>query len=439
MRPRLVSANHDSSAIEGKMGTSSNPAATVLNNLPEIRSWQEDLYRDIHQHPEQSHQEHRTARLAADKLRGSGFEVLNGIGGTGVVGVKRNGSGPTVLMRADMDALPVEEATGLPYASTVRATDAAGNETPVMHACGHDVHVTCLLGAAALLADGIQHWNGTALALFQPAEEAGDGARGMVDDGLVDAIPPVDVALAQHVLPAPAGHVGTHRGPVLSAADSVRITVYGRGAHGSMPQAAVDPVVLAAMIVVRLQTIISREVAPTDTVVLTIGSIHAGSKSNVIDDHAVLEFNVRTYDESVRTVVLDAIRRIVIAECQASNSSKPPDFQLYDRFPLTVNDDEVTYRVGDAFARYFGERFQPMAAQSASEDFSDIPKALGVPYTYWGIGGIDERQYFNAADAGRVSQDIPVNHSPTFAPVIQPTLDTGTEALIVAALDWLAP
>ena len=294
------------------MDTSSDPAAAVLNSLPEIRSWQEDLYRDIHQHPELSHQEHRTARLVAGKLRGSGFEVLNGIGGTGVVGLKRNGSGPTVLMRADMDALPVEESTGLPYASTVRATDAAGNETPVMHACGHDVHVACLLGAAALLADGIQHWNGTAIALFQPAEEAGDGARGMVDDGLVDAIPSVDVALAQHVLPAPAGHVGTHRGPVLSAADSVRITVYGRGAHGSMPQAAVDPVVLAAMIVVRLQTIISREVAPTDTVVLTIGSIHAGSKSNVIGDHAVLELNVRTYDESVRTSVLDAIRRIVV-------------------------------------------------------------------------------------------------------------------------------
>ena len=421
------------------MDTSSNPAAAVLNSLPEIRSWQEDLYRDIHQHPELSHQEHRTARLVAGKLRGSGFEVLNGIGGTGVVGLKRNGSGPTVLMRADMDALPVEESTGLPYASTVRATDAAGNETPVMHACGHDVHVACLLGAAALLADGIQHWNGTAIALFQPAEEAGDGARGMVDDGLVDAIPPVDVALAQHVLPAPAGHVGTHRGPVLSAADSVRITVYGRGAHGSMPQAAVDPVVLAAMIVVRLQTIISREVAPTDTVVLTIGSIHAGSKSNVIGDHAVLELNVRTYDESVRTSVLDAIRRIVVAECQASNSPKQPDFQLYDRFPLTVNDDEVTDRVGDAFARYFGERFQPMAAQSASEDFSDIPKALGVPFTYWGIGGIDQRQYSKAADAGRVSQDIPVNHSPTFAPLIQPTLDTGTEALVVAALDWLAP
>jgi hippurate hydrolase len=425
-------------AIGGKMSSTSNPAAAVLGGLSACRSWQEDLYRDIHQHPELSHQEHRTAKLVAEMLRGSGYEVREGIGGTGVVGVMRNGSGPTVLMRADMDALPVEEATGLSYASSVRATDTAGSEVPVMHACGHDVHVTCLLGAAALLAEGAGNWTGTAIALFQPAEEVGDGARGMVEDGLAEAIPPVDVALAQHVLPAPAGHVGTHRGAVLSAADSMRITVYGRGAHGSMPQAAVDPVVLAAMIVVRLQTIVSREVAPIDTVVLTIGSIHAGSKSNVIGDRAVLELNLRTYDESVRTAVFDGIRRIVTAECEASNSPKQPDFELYDRFPLTVNDDDVTDRVSDAFAGYFGERYTTMAAQSASEDFSDIPNALGVPYTYWGIGGIDEQQYRKAAAAGRVAQEIPVNHSPTFAPVIQPTLDTGTEALVVAALAWLA-
>jgi amidohydrolase len=419
------------------VSTTSN-AAAVLDGLSETRSWQETLYRDIHQHPELSHQEHRTASLAADRLHTSGYDVRDSIGGTGVVGVLRNGSGPTVLMRADMDALPVLEATGLSYASSVRATDAAGNDVPVMHACGHDVHVTCLLGATALFAGATQHWSGTAIALFQPAEEVGDGARGMIDDRLADAIPAPDVALAQHVLPAPAGHVGTHRGPVLSAADSMRITVYGRGAHGSMPQAGVDPVVLAAMIVVRLQTIVSREVAPTDTVVLTIGSIHAGSKSNVIGDHAVLELNLRTYNESIRSAVLDAIRRIVIAECQASNSPKEPEFELYDRFPLTVNDDAVTDRVSDAFAGYFGGRFTPMAAQSASEDFSDIPNALGVPYTYWGIGGIDEQQYQKAADAGRVAQDIPVNHSPRFAPVIQPTLDTGTQALIVAALAWLA-
>lgn len=419
------------------MSAASN-AAAILGGLAEIRHWQEDLYRDLHEHPELSHQEHRTAKLAADRLRDWGYEVHDGIGGTGVIGVLRNGDGPSVLMSADMDALPVEEATGLPYASTVRATDGAGQEVPVMHACGHDVHVTCLLGAAALLANARQHWRGTAVTLFQPAEEVGDGARGMVDDGLAEAVPSIDVALAQHVLPAPAGHVGTRRGPVLSAADSMRITVYGRGAHGSMPQAAVDPVVLAAMIVIRLQTIVSREVAGSDTVVLTIGSIRAGSKSNVIADRAVLELNLRTYDDSVRASVLAAIRRMVAAECQASGSPKEPEFELYDSFPRTVNDDAVTDRVSDAFAGYFGERFRPIPAQSASEDFSDIPNALGVPYTYWGIGGIDAQQYREAAEAGTVAQAIPVNHAPTFAPVIQPTLDTGTQALVVAASAWLA-
>jgi hippurate hydrolase len=416
---------------------SSNPTATVLTDLPRVRGWQEDVYRDLHQHLELSHQERRTAEIVADRLRASGYHVWDRIGGTGVIGVFENGPGAGVLMRADMDALPVEEATGLPYASSQRAIDGAGHDVPVMHACGHDVHVTCLLGAAALLAQATPHWNGTAVVLFQPAEEVGDGARGMVEDGLADALPSVDVALAQHVLPFPAGQIGTRRGAVLSAADSMRITVYGRGAHGSMPQAAIDPVVLAAMIVVRLQTVVSREVAPNDAVVLTIGSITAGSKSNVIGDHAVLELNLRTYDEAVRTAVLAAIRRIVVAECQASDSPRAPDFELYDRFPLTVNDDAVTDRVADAFAARFGERYGSLPVQSASEDFSDIPNALGIPYTYWGIGGIDADRYRAAAAAGRLSQDIPVNHSPTFAPTLQPTLDTGTEALVAAALAWL--
>lgn len=192
------------------------------------------------------------------------------------------------------------------------------------------------------------------------------------------------------------------------------------------------------MIVLRLQTIVSREVAATDTVVLTVGAIHAGSKSNVISDRAVLEVNLRTYDDGVRETVLAAIRRVVTAECQASNSPKEPDFELYDRFPPTVNDDTVTARVGDAFTGFFGERHEPIGAGPASEDFSDLPRALGAPYTFWGIGGIDERLYREAVDSGRVAQDIPVNHSPTFAPVIQPTLDTGTQALVVAALAWLA-
>lgn len=412
-------------------------ATDVLAGLPEVRVWQEDLYRDLHEHPELSHQEHRTAKLVSDKLTEIGYEVTGGIGGTGVVGILRNGDGASVLMRADMDALPVAEATGLPYASTVRGTDAAGKDVPVMHACGHDTHVTCLLGAAALLADGRDHWQGTAIALFQPAEEVGGGAAGMVADGLADVVGTVDVALGQHVAPAPAGYVGTRSGPVMAAADSIRVTVYGRGGHGSMPNATIDPVVLAAMIVVRLQTIVSREVAPIETVVLTVGSINSGTKSNIIGDHAVLELNLRTYDEAVRTAVIAAVKRIVIAECQASDSPKEPEFEFYDQFPVTDNDEAATARVHEAFVEQFGDRVLAIPQASASEDFSDIPRALGVPYTYWMFGGIDAAEFSRAAEAGRISQDIPVNHSPTFGPVIQPTLDTDTEALVVAALSWL--
>ncbi|MFD9669307.1 M20 family metallopeptidase [Rhodococcus sp. NPDC059968] len=409
----------------------------VLTGLAGIRGWQEELYRDLHQHPELSHQEHRTAGIVAERLRAAGFSVHERIGGTGVVGVLNNGDGPAVLLRADMDALPIREATGLPYASTATVADAAGNEVPVMHACGHDVHVACLLGAAQLFADAAEHWSGTVVTVFQPAEEVGDGARTMIDDGLGELVPKFDVALAQHVLPAPAGVVGTHSGPVLSAADSMRITVHGRGGHGSMPQATVDPVVLAAMIVIRLQTVISRETAPGEAAVLTVGHISAGTKSNVIADHAVLELNVRTYGDATRTAILDAIRRIVVAECQASGSPKDPEFELFDRFPPTVNDPDTTERVAAAFAAHFGDRSRAMPLQTASEDFSDIPSALGVPYTYWGFGGIDPDIYRTAEEAGRVSEDVPVNHSASFAPVIQPTLDTGTEALVVAALAWL--
>jgi amidohydrolase len=418
--------------------TSDSAASSVLAGLENARSWQEELYRDVHQHPELSHQEQRTAGLVADRLRAAGYEVHEGVGGTGVVGVLRNGEGPAVLLRADMDALPVREATGLPYASEATTTDADGNDVPVMHACGHDVHVTCLAGAAQLLADGRKHWSGTLIALFQPAEETGDGARGMVDDGLGDLIPTPTVALGQHVMPARAGRVGTRAGPALSAADSMRITVQGRGAHGSMPQAAIDPVVLAAMIVVRLQTVVSREIAPGETAVLTVGSIQAGTKSNVIPDQAVLQLNVRTYSDSTRTAVLDAIRRIVRAECQASDCPNEPEFELFDRFPLTENDEAATERVESAFTDFFDDRTSPVGQGSASEDFSDIPTALGMPYTYWFVGGIDAETYDAAEAAGRVAQDIPVNHSAAFAPVIQPTLDTGTQALVVAALAWLA-
>ncbi len=413
--------------------------ATVLSDLGTVRIWAADFYRDLHAHPELSHQEHATAAKIGARLSASDVELHTGVGGTGVVGLIRNGKGPVVMLRADMDALPVAEATGLDYASTTTVTDGDGREVSVMHACGHDMHVACLLGAVHLLATGRSRWRGTVVAVFQPAEETGDGARAMIDDGLAGLLPEVDVALAQHVLPAPAGLVGTHAGPTLSAADSLRITVHGRGAHGSMPQASVDPVVLAAMIVVRLQTVVARETRPGEPVVVTVGSLRAGTKSNVIPDHAVIELNVRSYSEQTRAATLDAVRRIVDGECRASGSPSPADYDLFDHFPLTENDPETTQRVSAAFASFFGDRSGPMPAQSASEDFSDIPTALGIPYCYWGIGGTDPQLYRRAEQAGRVAQDIPVNHSALFAPVIQPTLDTGIEAMVVAALAWLAP
>jgi hippurate hydrolase len=434
---RLV-GNRRIRLARGGTVTESSAASAVLSGLDRIRAEQEELYRSLHRHPELPHQEHRTAAAVADVLERTGFQVHRGVGGTGVVGVLANGAGPTVLLRADMDALPVRERTGLPYASTATGTDSTGAEVPVMHACGHDVHVACLIGAARLLAAAPQTWRGTVVALFQPAEEAGDGARGMVDDGLARIVPGVDVALAQHVMPLPAGRVGTRAGPILSAADSMRVTVHGRGAHGSMPQAAVDPVVLAAMIVVRLQTVVAREVPPAETAVLTVGSLQTGTTANVIPDSAHLLLNLRTYRDTTRSTMLDAIRRIVTAECHASGSPRDPEFTLYDRFAPTVNDTATTERVAAAFAGFFAGRAGTVPQQSASEDFSDIPAALGVPYTYWCIGGIDADAYHRAEQAGRVAQDIPVNHSATFAPVLQPTLDTGTEALVVAALAWLA-
>ena len=403
--------------------------AAVLAGAADVSGWQEDLYRDLHSHPELSHQEHRTAGKAADRLTTAGFEVISGVGGTGVVGVLRNGDGPSVLLRADMDALPLTEDTGLAYTST---------NDGVAHACGHDMHVTCLLGAAQLMADSRQQWSGTLIALFQPAEETINGAAGMVSDGLATRIPKVDIALGQHVTPLPAGHLAATAGPAFAAADSIKITLYGRGGHASMPQTTIDPVVLAAAVVMRLQTIVAREIDPADTAVLTVGSILAGTKANIIPDTAEIQINIRSYSETVRTALLDAIRRIVTAECQASNCPREPDFGYFEHAPLTDNDADVTEKVTSAFTGHFGDAVMvPAPTVMGSEDFSDIANGVGAPYCYWLFGGTDPAAFATAFAAGTVTRDIPSNHNPRFAPVIQPTLNTGTAALVAAAMAWL--
>src|SRR5215472_4355285 len=295
------------------------------------------VYRDLHAHPELAFAEHRTAGLAAARLRELGYETTEGVGRTGVVGVLRNGPGPVVLLRADMDALPVLERTGLPYACTARGIDGEGTDVPLMHACGHDMHVTCLLGAAEALAADAGSWRGTLL-IFQPAEEAGGGAQAMIDDGLFDRFGTPDVVLGQHVAPMPAGMLGVHPGAAFAAADALRVVLRGQGGHGSRPEACVDPVLMAAATVLRLQGIVSREVAATDTAVVTVGALHAGTKENIIPDEAELLLSVRTYDAAVRTRTLAAIERVVRAEAAASGAPADPEITLLGSFPAVVND-----------------------------------------------------------------------------------------------------
>lgn len=401
--------------------------------LPEL----EAIYTDLHAHPELSMQEVRTAGIAEVRLRSAGYEVTPGIGKTGVVGMLRNGDGPTVLLRADMDALPVQEATGLPYASSVQATDRAGHATPVMHACGHDMHVASLIGAATVLAQSRDAWQGTVIALFQPAEETGEGAKAMIEDGLFERIPKPDVILGQHVMSMPAGTLACRSGVITSAGDSFEIRMFGRGAHGSMPEASVDPVVMAASTVLRLQTIVSRELAAAESAVVTVGALQAGTKENVIPDEALLKVNVRTYDEGVRRRVLAAIERIVKAEAAASGAPREPEIRPLDRYSAVRNDPGATERVMNAFREHFADGVQETRPTSASEDFGCFGTEWHVPSVFWFVGGIDRDVYEQARQAGRLG-DIPTNHNPRFAPVIHPTLGTGVEAMVAAARAWLA-
>jgi len=414
------------------------PAETVLASLDSLRGDLESVYKDVHSHPELSMQENRTAGIAADRLRAAGYDLTTGIGKTGVVGLLRNGDGPTVMLRADMDALPVKEATGLPYASKVTATDRDGKTVPVMHACGHDMHVTWLIGAATLFAQARDAWHGTLMPVFQPAEETAQGAQAMIDDGLFNRFPKPDVVLGQHVMVGSAGVLSSRAGVVTSAGDSLQIRMFGRGAHGSMPQASIDPVVMAAATVLRLQTIVSREIAATEAAVVTVGSLQAGTKENVIPDEAIIKLNVRTFDDGVRTRVLAAIERIVHAEAEASGAPKKPEITPLDRYSLVKNDPDAVKRVGDAFRRYFpAERVQETEPTSASEDFGSFGSEWGAPSVFWFVGGTDPGVYEKAQNTGKIGE-IPTNHNPRFAPVIHPTLETGVEALAVAAQAWLS-
>lgn len=415
--------------------TASDP---VLKNLDRLIPDLEVLYKDVHAHPELSMQETRTAGVAADRLRAAGFDVTTGVGKTGVVGLLRNGEGPTVMLRADMDALPVEEATGLPYASKAKMKDRQGNTVPVGHMCGHDMHVTWLAGAAALFAQALDSWRGTLMPVFQPGEETAEGAQAMIDDGLFKRFPEPVVILGQHVMVGPAGAVARRAGAITSAADSLQIRLFGRGAHGSMPQSSIDPVVMAAATVIRLQTIVSREVAAAEAAVVTIGALQAGTKENVIPDEALIKLNVRTFDEGVRKRVLAAIERIVNAEAAASGAPRTPEITTLDHYPLNVNDAEAAKRVVDAFRRHFpDERVRQTGPAPASEDFGSFGTEWHVPSVFWFVGGTDPEIYAEAKKAGRLNE-LPVNHSPLFAPVIHPTLQTGVETLIVAAQAWFS-
>ena len=402
--------------------------------LPEL----EALYKDIHAHPELSMQETRTAGIAADHLRAGGFEVTTEVGKTGVVGILRNGDGPTVMLRADMDALPIKEATGLPYASSVTATGPDGRGVPVAHSCGHDMHVACLIGATSLFTRSPHSWQGTLMAVFQPGEETAQGAQAMIDDSLFKRFRKPDVILGQHVMSLPSGRLDWRTGVVTSSADSLQIRMFGRGAHGSMPEASIDPVVMAASTVVRLQTIVSREVGPTDSAVVTIGVLQAGTKENVIPDDAIIKLNVRTFDSGIRKHVLAAIERIVNAEAAAAGAPKPPEITPLDRYSLVTNDVDATEKVVDAFRQNFPDgSVEQTKPTMASEDFGCFGAEWHAPAVYWFFGGDDPEVYDKAKKDGTLS-GLPTNHNPRFAPVIHPTLQTGVKALVVAAHAWLA-
>ncbi|MGW5867797.1 amidohydrolase [Streptomyces sp. NPDC055239] len=410
-----------------KAATAASQALDVTSGLS--ASDIEGYYQDLHRHPELSFQEHRTAGILAERLRGTGYAVSTGVGGTGVVGVLANGDGPVVWLRGDMDALPVTETTGLSYASTVDG---------VMHACGHDMHVTWLTFAAEALAAARETWSGTLVVIGQPAEEAGGGANAMVADGLQERFPRPDAVFGQHVAPGPVGLVSHTPGLIMSSADNVEIVVHGVGGHGSRPEATVDPVVTAAYIVTRLQTVVSREVSASDAVVLTTGQFNAGQRPNIIPAEARLGLNLRTQDMAVRERVLSAVRRIVEGECQAAGCPAPPDVTVGASFPATVNDAALDADIASVHRELFGKAsVLDFGPAMGSEDFSLLVPA-GVPYDFWFVPSTSHATW-QAAPGKELAEKItgvPGNHSPLFAPDLSVLLP-GVQTLVGAALHEL--
>lgn len=411
----------------------------IRQDMPDLL----DLYRHFHANPELSMQETRTAERLAREARALGLDVTTGVGGTGVVAVLRNGEGPVVMLRADMDALPVEEQTGLPFASRVRGTSVAGIETGIMHACGHDTHMAAWVGAARRLVAMRDQWSGTLVMIAQPGEEIGRGALAMLNDGLFTRFPRPSHVIAFHDSASlPAGTIGWSDGPALANVDSIDIEVKGVGGHGAYPHTTRDPIVLASRIVTTLQTLVSRELNPLDSAVVTVGSFQSGAKHNIISDEANLLLTVRSYTPEVRRQLLDGIQRIVRGEAIAAGmpEDRMPEVTVRENefTPATVNSDALTRATVDRFRRHFGEdRVRQVPPVMAGEDFSRYRLAdPAIESLIFWVGGVPHDRWEAAeGDPAR----LPSLHSPFWAPDPDPTISVATEAMVVAALNILAP
>ncbi|HVN98590.1 MAG TPA: amidohydrolase [Steroidobacteraceae bacterium] len=410
------------SASAGSATPPSRPAVPEVAALePEL----EALYRDLHQHPELGFQEQRTAAALATRVRALGYEVTTGVGKTGVVALLRNGPGPTVMLRTELDALPVEEQTGLPYASTDTMTDASGAIVHVAHACGHDLHMTAWYGTARLMAQQRSRWHGTLMLVGQPAEELGNGAAAMLADGLFTRFPKPDFALGMHDEPTlPSGVVGYHAGYFRAAVDSIEIVIHGRGGHGAYPHLAVDPIMIAARAIVGIQTVVSRETDALSPAVVTVGSIHGGTAPNIIPDEVRMLLTVRTFDATVRKHVLESIKRQVDAEATAANAPQPPGFTVYESADTVYNDPAVTTRLVAALHRELGaDSAREMPPQMGAEDFSQYGRA-GVRAVLLHIGAVSPEDLASG-------RPLPYLHSPLWAPQLEPTLRSMVAAEVV--------